>query len=157
MKIYTFKQTQLINASLETVWNFFSTPDNLHQITPPKVNFKTLLQTGGPSMYSGQLISYKLSPLPWLRVRWTTEIKNVVPMKYFADDQKSGPFSMWYHQHNFQEKAGQVEMIDEVCYALPLGFLGRLVNFLLVEREVNNIFKFRAEALDKIFPKKSQN
>lgn len=111
-------------------------------------------------MYSGQLISYKLSPFPFLRVRWTSEIKNVVPRQYFVDEQKFGPFAMWYHQHFFREKddglpAGKAgtEMIDDVSYALPFGLLGRLVNSLLVEKQVRDIFKFRAEAVEKIFRK----
>ena len=151
MKIYTFKQTQLIPASLDVVWDFFFTPGNLELITPPEVNFKTILQTGGFRMYSGQLISYRLSPFRFLRVQWTTEIKNVTPKSYFVDDQKFGPFAMWYHQHFFKEKDGGVEMIDEVNYAVSFGLVGRLANSLLVENQVKNIFKFRAEAVDRIF------
>lgn len=154
MKIYSFKQTQLISASLETVWAFFSTPDNLNLITPPAMNFETLLRTGDKTMYSGQLISYKLSPFPFLRVRWTTEIKNVVPLKSFVDDQLFGPFALWHHQHFFKEKEGLCEMVDEVSYALPLGLLGRAVNSLLVGDQVKKIFKHREEVIIKIFEKK---
>jgi ligand-binding SRPBCC domain-containing protein len=154
MKIYSFKQTQQIQASLESVWNFFSTPDNLNHITPASMNFKTLLMTGGKAMYSGQLISYKLSPFPFLRVRWTTEIKNVVPLKSFVDDQLFGPFALWHHQHFFKENNGGCEMIDEVSYALPFGLLGRAVNYFLIENQVKKIFKHREEAVSKIFQKK---
>jgi ligand-binding SRPBCC domain-containing protein len=117
------------------------------------MNFKTLLQTGGTAMYSGQLISYKLSPFPFLPVRWTTEIKNVTPMQYFVDEQKFGPFAMWYHQHFFREVVGGVEMTDEVSYAIPLGWLGQITNTLLIERQVKDIFKFRAAAVETIFPR----
>ena len=151
MKIYSFKQTQFIPASLDTVWDFFSTPDNLNNITPPEVKFETLLITGGSKMYSGQLIAYKLNPFPFLRVRWTTEIKHVVSKKSFVDDQRFGPFAMWYHQHFFIEKDGGCEMIDEVSYAIPLGFLGRLANALLIENQVKEIFKFREQVVGKIF------
>jgi ligand-binding SRPBCC domain-containing protein len=154
MKVYQFKQVQFIPASLNTVWDFFSTPENLHHITPPEMNFKTLLQTGGTSMYSGQLISYKLSPFPFLRVRWTSEIKNVIPLHYFVDEQKFGPFAMWYHQHFFRAVEGGVEMTDEVGYAVPLGWLGRIANAMMIEKQVKGIFKFRSDAVSKIFPHK---
>ena len=157
MKIYSFKQTQFIPATLDTVWSFFATPDNLRHITPPEVNFEKLLMTGDPKMYAGQLIAYKLSPFPLLRVRWTTEITQVVPKKYFIDDQRFGPFAMWHHQHFFNEKNGGCEMMDEVSYAIPFGFLGRLANVILVEKQVRKIFQFRAEVVDKIFRTGSVN
>jgi ligand-binding SRPBCC domain-containing protein len=154
MKVYHVKHTQFIPADLATVWEFFSTPANLGKITPTRMNFVTLNITGGPKMYAGQLISYKVSPFPFMRVRWTTEIKNVSFQKYFADEQKLGPFVLWYHQHFFEEKAGGVEMTDEVSYAVPFGILGRLANIWLVENQVKEIFRFRKEAVEKLFPVK---
>jgi ligand-binding SRPBCC domain-containing protein len=151
MKIFSFKQTQFIPATVDTVWDFFATPDNLNHLTPPEVNFEKLLMTGGNNMYPGQLIAYKLSPFPFLRVRWTTEITQVVPKKYFIDDQRFGPFALWHHQHFFTEKNGGCEMIDEVSYAVPFGVLGRLVNALMVENQVKKIFQYRAGVVEKIF------
>ena len=151
MKVYTLTQSQFIKADLNTVWEFFSTPANLGKITPAHMNFVTLHISGGEKMYAGQLISYKVSPFPFLRVRWTTEIKNVVDKKYFTDEQKLGPFALWYHQHFFEAKDGGVEMRDEVTWAIPFGWLGRFANTLLVNRSVKNIFEFRRQAVEAIF------
>jgi ligand-binding SRPBCC domain-containing protein len=151
MKVYSLKQKQFIKADLATVWDFFSTPANLGKITPSHMNFKTLQMTGGEKMYTGQLISYKVSPFPFLRMRWTTEIKSVVEGKHFIDEQKLGPFSLWYHQHFFEAKDGGVEMTDEVVWAVPLGLLGRLANTLFVNRSVKDIFEFRRQAVESIF------
>ncbi|HEV8513947.1 MAG TPA: SRPBCC family protein [Cyclobacteriaceae bacterium] len=95
MKVYHFKQSQFIQADIDTVWDFFSSPKNLNAITPPEMNFEILEITGAEKMYAGQLISYKVSPFLLMRVRWVTEIKHIEPKKYFADDQKVGPFSLW--------------------------------------------------------------
>jgi ligand-binding SRPBCC domain-containing protein len=157
MKIYTFKQTQFIPATVDTVWDFFATPENLRHLTPPEVNFEKLLMTGGATMYAGQMIAYKLNPFPFLRVRWTTEITQVVPKKYFIDDQRFGPFALWQHQHFFIEKNGGCEMIDEVSYAIPFGVLGRMVHALLVESQLRKIFQYRAVVVDKIFKTGSVN
>jgi ligand-binding SRPBCC domain-containing protein len=154
MKVYHYKQVQHIPASLDTVWEFFSTPKNLNNITPPDMNFVTTYITGGEKMYEGQLISYRVSPFPLVRLRWTTEIKNVSEKKFFIDEQRFGPFALWYHQHFFYEKENGVEMIDEVSYAIPLGFLGRIVNALVVGKRVEGIFAFRKRAVEKIFPLK---
>jgi ligand-binding SRPBCC domain-containing protein len=151
MKVYTLKQKQFIKADLSTVWEFFSTPANLGKITPARMNFITLHISGGDKMYAGQLISYKVSPFPFVRVRWTTEIKNVVDRKYFTDEQKLGPFALWYHQHFFEAKDGGVEMTDEVTWAVPFGLLGRFANILFVNRSVKDIFEFRRQAVENVF------
>lgn len=151
MKIYTLKQKQFIKADLPSVWDFFSTPANLSQITPAHMNFVTLHISGGDKMYTGQLISYKVSPFPLIRLRWTTEIKNVVDKKYFIDEQKLGPFALWHHQHFFEAKDGGVEMTDEVTWSVPFGLLGRFANTVLVNRSVKDIFEFRRQAVENIF------
>jgi ligand-binding SRPBCC domain-containing protein len=151
MKVYYLKQKQFIKADLDTVWEFFSTPVNLAQITPAHMSFITLNQTGGEKMYEGQMISYKVSPFPLVRLRWTTEIRKAVEKKYFIDNQRLGPFSLWYHQHFFEVKDGGVEMTDEVAYALPMGWLGQIANSLFVATEVKGIFEFRRKAVEKIF------
>ena len=151
MKVYYLIQKQFIQSDLDTVWDFFSSPDNLGKITPPEMNFKVLYQTGGSKMYAGQLISYKVSPFPFMRVRWTTEIKTVNDKKLFIDEQKLGPFSLWYHQHHFEVKDGGIEMTDEVAWAVPMGLLGRLANTLFVSKQVTNIFAYRRKAVEKIF------
>src|SRR5689334_14639772 len=142
MKVYHFKQSQFIRADLDTVWDFFSSPTNLNAITPPEMNLEILEITGSKKMHAGQLISYKVSPFPLVRVRWVTEIKHVEPKKNFTDDQKAGPFALWYHQHFFSELDNGVLMIDEVSYAIPFGILGRIVNWMFVENQVKSIFNY---------------
>ena len=153
MKIYNIRQTQFIPAEMETVWNFFSTPKNLDKITPADMNFRMTHITGSEKMYTGQLIFYFVSPFPLLRLRWVTEIKHVAHQKYFVDEQKIGPFALWYHQHFFTAKEGGVEMTDEVSYAIPLGILGRLANYLFVRQRVNYIFEYRRKQVEVLFPR----
>ena len=43
-------------------------------------------------------------------------------------------------------------MHDRVAYALPFGFLGRIVHRLLVRRQLEAIFDYRERAIDEIFP-----
>jgi len=102
-------------------------------------------------VYAGQLIEYKLSPLPGFRVYWMTEITHVVPGRYFVDEQRRGPYRMWHHQHHFREIDGGVEMTDIVHYQLPLGVLGVLAHGLFVGRQVERIFAYRCEKIEEIF------
>lgn len=152
MKVYTVHRKQFLPVSLRTAWGFFSSPKNLGEITPRQMNFVILSQTGG-LMYDGQIIKYKITVLPLVRVTWVTEITRVKNFESFTDEQRVGPYAQWHHTHTFVEKAGGVEMTDEVKYALPFGPLGRLANLLFVEREVNRIFDHRFRVLESYFKK----
>jgi ligand-binding SRPBCC domain-containing protein len=153
MKLYHLKRTQFLPISLQQAWDFFATPKNLGVITPPAMNFKIISQSGDESMYAGQIICYHVSVKPWLKVKWVTEITHVNEPHYFVDDQISGPYSLWHHEHHFKEVAGGVEMTDELHYAVPFGIFGRIANALFVGREVNTIFDFRFNVLEKHFTK----
>jgi ligand-binding SRPBCC domain-containing protein len=59
---------------------------------------------------------------------------------------------MWHHQHHFKAVDGGVEMTDIVHYGIPLGILGQMVNSLLVKKQLHDIFSFRAQAVEKIWP-----
>lgn len=137
--------------SLEECWQFFSSPANLALITPKHMGFNILYRSGGEQMYPGQIIRYKIYVLPGIPVEWVTEITHVKRPHYFVDEQRSGPYSMWHHQHHFREVDGGVEMTDEVNYAIPLGWLGQLANTLFVERQVNAIFTHRYDVLSNYF------
>ena len=105
------------------------------------------------AVYPGMIITYKVSPLWGIRMNWMTEITHVGEGKYFVDDQRSGPFSIWNHQHHFRPIPGGTEMIDILHYRAPLGFLGRIAERLFVNRRVRGIFEYRREMLDQKFGK----
>ncbi len=109
--------------------------------------------SGGNKTYPGQIIRYKVKILGSIRVHWVTEITHVSEPNYFVDEQRFGPYALWHHQHHFKEVNGAVEMTDEVNYAIPFGFLGRLANWLFVGRQVNAIFDHRIEVLEDYFSK----
>jgi ligand-binding SRPBCC domain-containing protein len=152
MKTYHFKFELNLPIPLAEAWNFFSSPLNLAKITPPKMNVViTSDYTADTKMYPGMLIAYKVSPVMGIKMNWVTEITHVKDMEYFVDEQRFGPYAMWHHQHHFKEITGGVHITDILTYALPYGIIGRLVNAVLVEKEVKKIFSFREEAVKKLF------
>lgn len=110
-----------------------------------------LYRSGGSQAYSGQILLYRVTVLPGISVRWVTEITHVDKPVRFVDEQRFGPYAWWHHQHAFNAIDGGVEMTDEVNYALPLGFLGRLVHAIFVGRQVTAIFDYRFQALERHF------
>ena len=150
-KVYSFKTIQTIPCSLEKAWDFFSNPANLAEITPAALKFKTVSKFNGDKMYPGQVIEYKVHPVLGIPLYWMTEITHVEQHKYFVDEQRYGPYSLWHHQHHFKEVAGGTEMTDIVHYKLPLGILGRIANTLFVKSKLKEIFDFRFGKLEELF------
>ena len=147
--MYTLKRTQIIPISIEEAWDFFSDPKNLSTITPDEMNF--VIKTEVPEkVHSGLIIKYKVSPLMNIPTTWVTEIKNVEAPHFFVDEQRFGPYAMWHHQHHFKEVEGGVEIMDEVNYKLPFGFLGKIMGGF-VWKKVNSIFDYRQKKLEELF------
>jgi ligand-binding SRPBCC domain-containing protein len=152
MKVYHLHQTQFLPMPVDQAWRFFSSPANLVKITPEHMDFKILHSTGhGADIYAGQIISYKIKLLPLVYVRWITEITQVQPANYFIDEQRFGPYAMWHHEHHFKQVDGGIEMTDEITYAIPFGFIGRIANSLFVRRQLQAIFRYRYDTLERFF------
>jgi ligand-binding SRPBCC domain-containing protein len=151
MKVYSLYKTQFVPISLDEAWDFFSSPANLEKITPPEMQF-VITSPVIEEMYAGQIITYTVKPLPLLKVTWITEITHVEHKKFFVDEQRSGPYKFWHHQHKFKAVAGGVEMTDIVHYALPLGILASPA-LPLIRKKLNAIFEFRSKIIFQMFGK----
>ncbi|MBU6149472.1 MAG: SRPBCC family protein [Verrucomicrobia bacterium] len=151
--MHILTKTTWLPVSLDQAWEFFCSPDNLALITPKDMNFHILDRSGSKEMFAGQIIQYKVSILPFLRLRWVTEITHVENKKFFVDEQRFGPYRFWHHKHFFYPENGGVRMVDIVHYKLPLGFLGRMIEPFLVAPKLEKIFSFREEVIQKIFHK----
>ena len=152
-KVYQLQKVQFIPAKIEKVWEFFSSPENLKDITPKHLGFKVLSISHGDKMYAGQIIEYTVKPLLGIPLYWMTEITHVELLNYFIDEQRFGPYSFWHHQHHFKEVDGGVEMTDTVHYKVPFWFIGDIANSLIVKSQLGKIFDYRTEVADKIFGK----
>ncbi len=152
-KVYSIKTVQTIPVDIDAAWNFFSRPANLKDITPADLGFNIISKHHGEEMYAGQIIEYKVSPILGIPLYWMTEITHVEDKKYFVDEQRYGPYSMWHHQHHFKAVDGGVEMTDIVHYKLPLWFLGDIANTIMVKAQLRKIFSFRFDVVEKKFGK----
>lgn len=152
-KVYSFQTVQTIPVSLDVAWDFFSNPANLQAITPTNLGFKIISKYHGSVMYPGQVVEYTVKPLLGIPIYWMTEITHVEDKKYFVDEQRFGPYSLWHHQHHFKQVQGGVEMTDIVHYKVPFGFLGDIANSILVEKKLKEIFDFRFMVVEKRFEK----
>jgi ligand-binding SRPBCC domain-containing protein len=147
-----FEYFQFVPASLDTVWGFFSSPANLSKITPSEMGF-LITSPEQKDFYAGMFITYKVSPAQGIKLDWVTEITQISDRKFFIDEQRRGPYSIWHHEHHFKEVEGGVKMHDILYYALPYGFIGKLANLIFVRTKVKQIFDFRENQIEELFPK----
>ncbi len=150
-KVYSLKTVQQLPISLEEAWDFFCSPKNLQQITPANMGFNIISKHHGDKMYPGQIIEYTVKPLLGIPLHWMNEITHVADKKYFVDEQRFGPYSLWHHQHHFKTVGSCVEMTDIVHYKLHFWFLGDIANSLFVQQQLKGIFDYRYKKIEGLF------
>lgn len=154
MAVYTLNTSQKLPLSPEKAWEFLSSPYNLKDITPSHMGFEIINGVKPEDkMFAGQIIAYKISPLPGMRTEWVTEITHVKDGEYFIDEQRFGPYALWHHLHRIYPIPGGVLMEDTVHYKLPAGILGRLMHMLFIRRKIESIFEYRFNKLESMFGK----
>ncbi len=141
-----------VPQNLEKVWDFFSRPENLNEITPDDMKFQFLTDTKGKKMYEGMIIRYNVSPLPLMKFNWVTEITKIREKEYFVDEQRIGPYKMWHHEHHFRKiDENTTEMTDILTYDVGKGILGPILDRLFIGKKVDGIFDFRETTISKYF------
>lgn len=156
MQVKRKEWKQFIPRPLDEVWHFFSRPENLNAITPDDMQFEILTDLEGVEMYQGMLIKYKVSPIPGIKMNWVTEITHVRDRQYFIDEQRFGPYALWHHQHHFEEMDGGVMMTDILHYKVPFGPIGNIADAIFVNNKIEQIFKYRVQAVERIFEFKEE-
>lgn len=146
MHVYRLQRKQILPTSLDAAWDFLCRPEHLRDLTPPGVGL-TVTSDLPDRMYPGLIITYRLGLYSMFYFNWVTEITQAEPLSYFIDEQRSGPYRFWHHEHRLRSVEGGVEMKDLIHYALPFGLLGRMVHAAIVKNQLNAIFDYRREAL----------
>ena len=140
------RREQRLAGTPEAVFPFFANARNLEALTPPLLRFRVV--TPEPiSMGKGALIRYRLR-VHGMPVSWLTQISAWDPPYRFVDEQVKGPYALWHHTHTFEAlDDGATLMRDVVRYRVGFGPLGVLADRLLVRRDVEAIFDFRAQRI----------
>ena len=144
------EQEQILPISGEAAWEFFSNPANLSKLTPPGVKFRTV-SGGDEEVHEGQVIVHRVGVLPGISLKWVSEIVSVESGVGFVDEQRSGPFKSWRHEHSFEEVEGGVKVLDRVEYVVGWGPAGWVARRLFVDRQVKGLFEARRELLAELF------
>lgn len=147
--MHTLYKETFVKADFDTVWDFIKDPRNLNHITPERLQFD-IISSVPEEMFNGLLIEY-IVKIPIIgRQRWLTEIKHIRDKRSFVDEQRVGPYTLWYHYHEIQQEENGVKIIDQVTYKAPLGILGKIVNAIFIKKVLEEIFSYREKRFSEL-------
>ena len=149
-KIHTLLREQRVPTDLDTAWDFIRRPENLNKITPEDMHFEIVSEVPD-LMRNGLIIEYRIGiPLLGKQV-WLSELKHVRERHSFVDEQRIGPYLLWYHYNEITECSEGVCFIDRVHYSLPFGPIGDIAHLLYVKGQLKHIFDYRKIAMEREF------
>lgn len=115
MAVYTLRRTQRLPITGTSLGVFFLAREPERNYPALHGLSRHLRSRFLSKMYPGQVITYTVTPLLGIPLFWMTEITHVEEGRYFVDEQRVGPYSIWHHQHHFTAIPGGVEMTDLGC------------------------------------------
>lgn len=152
--MYTLHKKTIVNTSLEQAWNFIKNPENLNHITPDDMAFEIVSELLD-EMTEGMLIEYRIN-IPMLgKQPWLSELKHIVPQSSFVDEQKIGPYKLWYHYHGVEACEGGVLFTDRIVYEVPFGIFGKLAHTLFIRKTLERIFSYREHRFEALLSQQS--
>jgi ligand-binding SRPBCC domain-containing protein len=148
MKIYHLYRSQHLSLTIEEAWQFFSSPYNLNDITPDFFHV-TVTSKVPEKIYAGLMISYRMKAVFGIPMDWLSEVSHCDEPKRFVYEQRIGPFKFWSHEVCLTEHATGIVLEDIMSYAMPLGFIGRIINEVLIAGKLERIFDNRRDFLQR--------
>jgi len=97
-------------------------------------------------MGAGETVTWRARHfgIPW---RMTSRITEYDAPNRFVDEQLSGPFERWWHEHRFEPYGAGTRMIDTAEFRSPLGVLGTAVDRLVLEAYMTRLLSRRNDWL----------
>lgn len=138
-----FRRATYLDVPRERVWDWHARAGALQRLLPPWQDVR--LVSRDPRLENGSRATLELGLGP-VRKRWVAVHRDVVPGEGFVDEQETGPFESWRHEHRFDAAdGGGTMLVDEVEYELPLGSLGSAIAGAYTESSLERTFSWRHE------------
>ena len=143
-----------IAAPLERVWAFYQdVKRSLPALTAPEEGL-TIESVDEPQVVGSRIVLGVNGPFG--RVRWVAKIVEHHPPHAvvfgeearFVDEQESGPFQRWRHEHEFEridEKTTRI--VDRVIYRVGLGPIGVVADAIFVRPKLKRLFRYRHDRI----------
>ena len=147
--MYTLKRSIVVPTTIEEAWDFIRRPQNLNLITPEDMEFKIISEVP-EEMYNGLIVKYIVKIPVMGSQEWVSEIKHVREGRSFVDEQRIGPYKLWYHYHEVEEVENGVLFTDEVSYEVPYSIFGKIAHKVFIGKTLDRIFNYRNDRFKEL-------
>jgi ligand-binding SRPBCC domain-containing protein len=98
----------------------------------------------------GQIIQFDLN-YGLFRLTWISKITKFEPYTFIEDTQVEGPFKEMIQRHTFEAHGKKTLIQDEIEYEVGLGPLGKIMDTLVINYQIENFFKKRLKKTTEKF------
>ena len=140
--------TTFIAAPRERVFDLSLSVD-LHKQSMHKYGEKILKGTMTGMMGLNDEVTWKAKHLFKERIM-RVKLTEIQKPDYFKDEQVEGDFVKMKHEHYFKPIENGTILIDQFCYEIKHGFLGKLLNGLYLEKYITGLLTERNAWIKKM-------
>jgi uncharacterized protein len=141
MKLQQFKLATEIPRPAREVFRWHERAGALERMLPPWERIEVVQRSTGVQTGQRVKVRQKIGPFA---ANWEVEHRGYIEDREFRDVAISSPFQHWEHIHRVvQNGPAACTLIDEINFAPPAGFLGRMVISKHIQRELERVFDFR--------------
>lgn len=138
----------IINAPIERVFDLARSID-LHADSMAHTSEKAIAGVTKGLINLGETVTWEATHFG-IKQNLTSKITICDRPTKFGDTMVSGAFSRFDHEHFFEEIDGKTVMRDVFDYDSPLGFLGKIADFLFLENYMKNLLIDRNETIKRV-------
>lgn len=119
-----FSLRSVFRCTPEALFSFHERPEALVLLSPKNGAVRVIKPPS--SLHVGEEAIIKIGFGP-LRATWVARHTAYEPPRRFVDEQVSGPFRSWRHEHRIDPCPEGASLTDQIDFELPAGPLGRAV------------------------------
>jgi ligand-binding SRPBCC domain-containing protein len=137
--------TTFIAAPVERVFDLSRSID-VHKKTFAHTNEQAVAGTVTGLINQDETVTWKAKHLGKMRFM-KVKISNMLTGQSFTDEMVSGDFKQMKHEHHFKPIKNGTLMIDLFSFESPYGKLGKLVNYIYLQRYLRKLLEHRNRAI----------
>ncbi|MFD0794679.1 cell division protein [Mucilaginibacter litoreus] len=139
----TINLTTTINAPIERCFNVARDID-VHVASTVHTGERAIAGRTSGLIELGENVTWRAKHFGiWQNL--TSKITDFDYPTYFADEQVSCAFKSFRHEHYFEQQGAQTTMRDVFNYRSPLGWLGKLADWLFLKQYMTTLLVKRNE------------
>jgi uncharacterized protein len=134
-----------LDHPVEEVFAWHTRPGAFERLSPPWEDVRIREREGGIQVGGRVVLGLRKGPA---ELTWEVEHTAYEENRLFVDEQRSGPFQKWRHEHRFQSLPGGRSVVEDIVeWEPPLGSLGETFGGGYIQRNLERLFVFRGVRL----------